>query len=445
MSNVKSTNENDRCIRQAQILSDLELLKVKLLLKPDLTSYEKRLLTALQAERVGFEMWVDIGNPNKNHRIILQMLLHTLDVCESIDIDYWADWGTLLGVLRHGNVIPWDWDFDLDFRTNDFEKIESIQQNSKHSHPLYGYRWYADPPAPGYVGYEGEGYSIYHLDTEVLGDLVEYRDPIEGEIESELVCKVEPWHYPNVSVSDIYPLKRVHFLGTSITIPHNPDAILSYYQTEKNIVYSRDHWSQYDSVPFLLSHLQNPHLSTHCEVPVQDAQSLSVDAIQGDIYLLTTPTIILSNLNSEWKKNNTLDTIWDLFQVQGLTPFSPPPSLLRHWGLETDTCLFNVTHESVTKPHFIITNQRGERTRVLLGRVEFLCVPPALVPLLSSLPLDAPVDSLLWDLGDSFPLWSQLIGGVVESGNDVYIPPSWAVRYRLVRDRETGICATIVQ
>lgn len=52
----------------------------------------------MRSDPTGLQMWIKIGNPNACHRIITNMLLFTLDVCNKLEAEYWADWGTLLGV-----------------------------------------------------------------------------------------------------------------------------------------------------------------------------------------------------------------------------------------------------------------------------------------------------------------------------------------------------------
>ena len=56
--------------------------------------------------------------------------LKVLDVIDSIcrkhNITYFADWGTLLGTVRHGGYVPWDDDMDICMKRADYEKFKRV-------------------------------------------------------------------------------------------------------------------------------------------------------------------------------------------------------------------------------------------------------------------------------------------------------------------------------
>jgi len=43
---------------------------------------------------------------------------------DSIGVEFWLDWGTLLGAVREGKFIEWEQDIDLGFMKEDLEKIK---------------------------------------------------------------------------------------------------------------------------------------------------------------------------------------------------------------------------------------------------------------------------------------------------------------------------------
>lgn len=59
----------------------------------------------------------------KVREIQLKLAQHVLEICQRHGLQVWADWGTLLGTVRHQGFIPWDDDIDLMMMRDDYEAL----------------------------------------------------------------------------------------------------------------------------------------------------------------------------------------------------------------------------------------------------------------------------------------------------------------------------------
>ncbi len=58
----------------------------------------------------------------------IEVLEDIKKVCDRHKLSYFAEWGTLLGAVRHGGIIPWDDDIDICMKRKDFEVFFEIAE-----------------------------------------------------------------------------------------------------------------------------------------------------------------------------------------------------------------------------------------------------------------------------------------------------------------------------
>jgi phosphorylcholine metabolism protein LicD len=80
----------------------------------------KKVINATPLERIQLQK----GN---YHQRMKNMLLKTIDILNEKRFKYWLEAGTLLGILRDGDLIPWDYDADLGIPADSADGIMKLR------------------------------------------------------------------------------------------------------------------------------------------------------------------------------------------------------------------------------------------------------------------------------------------------------------------------------
>lgn len=71
----------------------------------------------------------------------LEVLKEIDRICKKHHIQYFAEWGTLLGTIRHGGFIPWDDDMDISMKRLDYERfLEIAPKELPESYSILNYK-----------------------------------------------------------------------------------------------------------------------------------------------------------------------------------------------------------------------------------------------------------------------------------------------------------------
>lgn len=108
-------------------------------LSESLSELEDRFGNELSRQSEIIESQQDILNiilSNKNlraHGTLRNVQLHTFEIlkfivniCNKYDLDYWLDFGSLVGALRHEGFVPWDDEADISMPREDYEKFIKV-------------------------------------------------------------------------------------------------------------------------------------------------------------------------------------------------------------------------------------------------------------------------------------------------------------------------------
>ena len=143
-----------------------------------------------------------------------------LTLLDDLELTAWPDWGTLLGLLRHRNIIPWDYDADFCMLAEDYERLcAAFEKQGGTIGKLCLRRDYYDEPQACCA--------VLFTDAEDLEggiDIVAYTSEagrLRSRMSEQLIAEY-PGTY-DMQSDVVYPLRQEWFLGRRISVPQKPE------------------------------------------------------------------------------------------------------------------------------------------------------------------------------------------------------------------------------
>lgn len=93
------------------------------------------------------DFYIDVSSAKQATGALRQRQLNNVEllkefkrICDKHNIEYWLDYGSLLGAQRHGGFVPWDDDLDVSMDKENLDKFKNIVD--EEINPKYKFKFY---------------------------------------------------------------------------------------------------------------------------------------------------------------------------------------------------------------------------------------------------------------------------------------------------------------
>lgn len=163
----------------------------------------------------------------------LDLLEEFKRICKVYQLHYIADFGTLLGAIRHKGFIPWDDDIDVAMPREDYEKFLQVAA-SELTHPYYLETFYTDPHfcygKAKLLNLNTTGYENIYIKRHALFiDIF----PLDGVIEDEKLLKKQGQrmhHYFGKALRVVTCSYPWYYKEEGISLPRRLVRLFEYYK-----------------------------------------------------------------------------------------------------------------------------------------------------------------------------------------------------------------------
>lgn len=153
-------------------------------------------------------------------RALRQTAKYVFRILESQNVRYWLEGGTLLGAMRNGDIIPWDYDVDIGIYQDDIDHVEYLAYCRDKQQQYFD--------AEGYVwekAREGDFFRVQYSETNHLHvDIFPFFSR-NGTMTKYTWFKThrQDMEFPE---SFLKPLDKIPFVGTRASAPNNAKQFL---------------------------------------------------------------------------------------------------------------------------------------------------------------------------------------------------------------------------
>ncbi len=181
-------------------------------------------------------------------------LMEKIDrVFSSRNINYWAGGGTLLGVIRHGGLIPWDDDLDLYILDTDEKKLQDMKEDFDKEGLVLHYYWKdlykifeKDAARIADESHPGEFLPFAYPAADIFVMTLEKRKETEEFYVHRSFDFYWHWNTDRFTYLQIENISRAQFGPLMINIPGDPEA---YINRLYGILEYPDLWKKYAFEP----------------------------------------------------------------------------------------------------------------------------------------------------------------------------------------------------
>jgi hypothetical protein len=171
-----------------------------------------------------------------DHYRLMDLFERFTNYCKLHDVPFWLDWGTLLGGLRHGNIIPWDYDIDVCLMENDYHVLKKHLQLDNCFSLCYNFDYYKDDgcfcitwsDSDDSVGIDVECFRIDPENSPRLLSMMSKQTQMDY-VSVPYGCTDRSLSSYDMNTDDVFPLKELLVLGKLVQIPNKPQEVLFHH------------------------------------------------------------------------------------------------------------------------------------------------------------------------------------------------------------------------